>query len=416
MNYRKGLLAALPALLVTLGSGARQIVNAAGYAVFTQGASALAQGNAVTAHSDSPNAVFYNPALINKLDGTQVDVGSTVIFSSHDFQSSQPGGSSTSNHTTFFPSTIYATHKFSDTMSAGFGVFSPFGLGTEWDDNWEGRFLATKSKLKSFDINPVVSYRIIPSLALAVGLDVILVDATLERRLPPNAFGLGAPATETRVKFKGDGTGVGFNVGVAYDLNKEISLGASYRSEIKVDMNGDSSTTPSFSPLDSRGKTSIRLPRQLTAGVAYQVSAPLIVEAGIRWEGWSSFKELQLALDNQTPIPPTQRDWHDTFGLNIGGKYRWNDSVSLMAGYVFGNDAVPDSTFDPSIPDADTHVFCIGTDLRFQQFLIAVSYAYQLYEDRTKNNSVNPLLPPNYADGRYKSDAHLVALGVGYKF
>jgi long-chain fatty acid transport protein len=411
MNYRKSLLTALVASSIAVGSGAATSAHAAGYAVFTQGASALGQGNAVTAHSDNASTIFYNPALMNKLDGTQLDVGTTVILSSREFKSNQPGGTSTSNDSNFFPSTFYATHKFNDSLSAGLGVFNPFGLGTEWNGNWEGKFLATKSELTTFDINPVVSYRIIPSLAVAAGVDIILLDATLQRKLASSEFGIpGTPVEIGSSKFKGDGTGVGFNVAVAYDLTKDISFGASYRSEVKVDIKGEA--TNSLSPVVTKGKTSIKLPQQVTAGVAYQVTAPLIIEAGIRWEGWSAFKDLKLTTLDNTPLAVTQRNWHDTFGFNLGGKYRLNDTVGLMAGYVFGNSAVPNSTFDPSIPDADTHVFCAGTDLSFQQLKFALSYGYQLYEDRTKQGTITSPL----ADGKYKSDAHLLAASVGYKF
>ena len=422
MNYRKGLLAALlaPAIMFGGGAGAVTTVHAAGYAVFTHGASALGQGNAVTAHSNDPSTIFYNPALINKLEGTQFQIGTTAIVSSREYQSSV-GGSNDSNDSVFFPSTFYATHKFNDKLSAGLGVFNPFGLGTEWDENWNGRYIATKSELTTFNINPVVSYQLLPSLAIAAGLDVILLDATLERKVFT-----GGP--DINQKFKGDGTGVGFNVGVAYAPCKTVTMGASYRSQVHVDVKGNSSTSPTLNipglgaVLDSKGRTSITLPPQVTAGIAYQVTAPLIVEAGVRWEGWSSFKDLQLSLDNGFPIAVTERDWKDSFGVNLGGKYRVNDTVALLAGYVYGNSPVPDRTFDPSIPDAKTHVFCAGTDLNFQPFTIAFSYAYQLYENRTKNNGIgaatvaNPLPPTSSANGKYESDAHLMALSLGYKF
>jgi long-chain fatty acid transport protein len=417
MNYRKGLLAALLAPMVSLGSGALTSASAAGYGVFTQGAAALGQGNAVTAHTQSPSTIFYNPALMNKLDGTQLEIGTTAIVSSHQFDSNQAGGASSSNDSTFFPSTFYATHKFNDALSAGLGVFNPFGLGTNWGTSWDGRYLATKSKLTTFDINPVVSYRIIPSLAVAVGLDVILLDATLERSLPPNVL---RPTADTGQKFKGDGTGVGYNVALAYDINKDLTFGASYRSSTFVQVKGDSSTSPALPliGLDSNGKANIRLPQQATAGISYQLSAPLIIEAGIRWEGWSAFKELQLSLDNNNPLPATARNWHDTFGANLGGRYRLNDNVALLAGYVYGNSAVPDTTFDPSIPDAATHVFCVGTDISYQQFTMALSYAYQLYVDRTKrDNLASAGVPsPFNANGTYQSDAHLIAVSLGYKF
>jgi long-chain fatty acid transport protein len=415
MSYKKGMLTALPALLISLG--ALSSAHASGYAVFTHGAAALGQGNAVTAHTQSPSTIFYNPALMNKLDGTQLEIGTTAIVSSHQFDSNQAGGSSTSNDSTFFPSTFYATHKFNDSLSAGLGVFNPFGLGTDWGTSWDGRYLATKSKLTTFDINPVVSYRIIPSLAVAVGLDVILLDATLERNIPPNVL---RPTADTGQKFKGDGTGVGYNLALAYDINKDLTFGASYRSSTFVKVKGDSSTSPSLPliGLNSNGSANIRLPQQATAAISYQVSAPLIIEAGVRWEGWSAFKELQLSLDNNTPLSATARNWHDTFGANLGGKYRLNDNVALMAGYVFGNSAAPDSTFDPSIPDATTHVFCVGTDLSFQQFKIALSYAYQLYVDRTKGDNLAgaSASAPFNANGTYQSDAHLIAVSLGYKF
>jgi long-chain fatty acid transport protein len=437
MNYRKGMIAALLAPMITLGGGALSSLHAAGYAVFTQGAAALGQGNAVTAHTQSPSTIFYNPALMNKLEGTQVEVGTTALIVSRKFDS-DPGGHSTSNDSSFFPSTFYATYKYNDKLSAGLGVFNPFGLGTEWNGDWDGRFMATKSTLTTFDVNPVVSYRVTPALAVAVGLDVMLVDATLERKI----FTGGPDANQ---KFKGDGSGIGYNVGVAYDLNKDITMGVSYRSAVHVNVAGSSSTSPTFqvpitsvvsprqaalfppgtlvAPLDSTGRTSIRLPQQVTAGIAYHVIAPLTVEAGLRWEGWSAFKELQLTLDNGFSAT-TQRNWHDSWGANLGARYQFNDTFALLAGYVYGESAVPDSTFDPSIPDAATHVFCLGTDLNYRSFKLSLSYAYQLYEDRAKqDNLANPALPPvpgltpaANANGTYQSDAHLIAVSLGYKF
>lgn len=419
MNCRKMLATILLAPLFTLCHGIMEPALGSGYGVFTQGATALGQGNAVTAHTDGPYSIFYNPALITKLEGTQVEIGTTAVLAWHEFDSEQFPGQSSTNHETFLPSTFYVTHKFNDSFSAGFGVFNPFGLGTDWNNNWEGRALATKSELTTYNFNPVLAYRVLPSLSLAAGVDVLLLDANLERRLPAGTLGGGLPATETGVKFKGDGTGVGYNLAMAWDVTDKVTLGASYRSEIDVDIDGKASTSPTFTtaipgvgtvaPLDSYGKTSVRLPKQITAAVAWQVTDPLVVEAGMRWEGWSSFRELKIALDNGNTVT-TERHWHDTWGMNVGGKLRITKTVAVMGGYIFGANAVPDSTFDPSIPDANTHIFCAGTDLTFNQMRLALSYAYQLYVDRTKNTI------DGIANGEYKSDAHLLAVSLGYKF
>lgn len=421
MNCRKSLLTALLAPVISFG-GAVATVHASGYAVFTHGASALGQGNAVTAHATDPSTIFYNPALMNRLDGTQFQIGTTAIFSSREYESSL-GGSPASNDSTHFPSTFYATHKLNDKVSIGLGVFNPFGLGTEWDETWDGRYLATKSELTTFNINPNISYRVLPRMTVAAGIDVILLDASLEKKVP--SFALGLPVGfDVNQKFKGDGNGVGFNVAVAYDVCDHLSLGASYRSEVKVDVSGNASlNNPTLSglgaplPINIGGKTDITLPPQFTAAVAFKGIDKLVLEAGVRWEGWSKFKELSIQLDQGSPVV-SPRNWSDGWGLNAGGRYQVDKTVALLAGYVYGDSPVPDSTFDPSIPDAKTHVFCAGTDLNFHPFTVAASYGYQLYENRTKSNGIDFAVPTatSSANGKYKTDAHLVALSLGYKF
>lgn len=108
-----------------------------GYAVYTQGASALAQGNAVAAHLDDPAAIFFNPALIGRLPGTQVQVGTTLIHASREF-GSDLNSNNLEEETNHFPGTLYVTHRFNSKFSAGLGIFSPFGLGSEWGEIGRG--------------------------------------------------------------------------------------------------------------------------------------------------------------------------------------------------------------------------------------------------------------------------------------
>ena len=107
-----------------------------GFALFTQGVSALGEGNAVTAHNDRPNAVFFNPALINTLDGTQIEAGTTLVAHTVKFRSNVTGRTEKTDSAAEFPSTLYVTHKFNESLSAGLGFFSPFGLSTKWGASW----------------------------------------------------------------------------------------------------------------------------------------------------------------------------------------------------------------------------------------------------------------------------------------
>ena len=402
-------------------------VYGSGFAVYTQGASALGQADAVIAHADDPSAIFFNPALINKLEGTQIENGVTLLFPSQEFRSTATGNTFRTETAVFYPLTVFATHKFNDKISAGLGIFSPFGLGSKWGNSWEGRYIATSSKLKTFNINPAVSYKITPNITLAAGVDFLLLDATLEKRL--NLPALGSPGT----KFKGDGNGVGYNLGILYDINKDISLGASYRSEIKVYVTGDATFdlppgTPSFiSTLfpNTSGNSHITLPQVAHAGVAYKGFNRLTLETGMRWEGWSSFKELRINFDQPvagSPTSITERNWHDVYSANLGAKYQLNNTVALLAGYLYGGNPVPDKTFDPVIPSANTHLFTVGTNIKHKKMRIDIAYGYQLLEGRSKNNAVddNPsdgiLNAATSANGKYNENIHMIGISLTYTF
>jgi long-chain fatty acid transport protein len=411
-------------------AGMVQNAHGSGFGIFTQSASSLGQGSAVVAHTDSPSTIFFNPALMNTLSGTQVEVGTTLVFPNREFHSFS-GNTYETKDDVFFPSTFYITHKFNDKVSAGLGVFNPFGLGTDWGDTWEGRYLATKSEMETFNINPAVSLQVLPGLSIAAGLDILVLDATLENNIDVSGIA-GAPSgtfPDAGQKFRGDGTGIGFNVGMHADLGKNFSLGAAYRSEIKVDPTGDVTfDIPNGLPeplnsiiraslLNSGAKTRITLPQQVFAGISYKGFDRLTLEAGMRWEGWSSFKELKVDLDNG--VSQTQaRNWKNTYAIDLGARYRLNDTVSLLGGYLYGQNPVPDSTFEPAIPDSDTHLFCIGADLNFRKLNVALAYAYQLQDDRTKNNTIGDPFRPGSgtANGRYSTDIQLLALSLAYKF
>jgi len=388
---------------------------ASGYAVYTQGASALAQGNAVTAKLDDPSAVFYNPALISDLAGTRLQLGSTLIHSAREFDNSTAGADKkvSSNH---FPSTLFATHQMSENLTLGLGIFSPFGLGTEWDEKWAGRYISTNSEMTTLNINPVISWQATPMLALAAGVSYLQLDATLEKNL------YLSPLPDGHQKFKGDGNGFGYNLGAAIKLTERATLGLNYRSKIDLDIDGQASfSLPVGTPApvammlsNGSGKTSLTLPQQAQIGLAWRVAENFTAQAGLRWEDWSAFQSLVIKLDSGLTAE-TERNWKDVYAFNLGGKYQLKDDLALMAGYLFDNTPAPDSTFDPSIPSAKAHVFAIGTEYNLNAWQLALAYAWQHYESRTKTNDVG-LTVGGPAKGSYQTDSHMLALNLGYRF
>jgi long-chain fatty acid transport protein len=423
-DFHKVLLALLTTFCILYTAS---VAYGSGFAVYTHGASTLGQGAATIAHTDDPSAIFWNPALINKLNGTQVQLGTTLIFPSRKSESNFSSNIFKTEPDVFFPSTFFFTHKFNEKISAGLGVFNPFGLATKWPDDWEGRYLATNSEMTTFNINPVVSLQITPKIAFAAGIDVLLLDATLEKKINQPVILFPLPSSDINQKFKGDGNGIGVNFGILIEPRKDISIGASYRSEIKVDIDGRA-THDNVNPLlstffpNADGNTDITLPQQVHAGISYKGFNPLTLEVALRWEGWSSYEELKITLDKPVlgrTTDVTEKDWEDTYSVSVGAKYQLNNSIALLAGYLYQGNPIPDDTFEPAIPDANAHLFCIGTSIKQKNFKVDLAYGYQILQNREKNNTLtDPVsgFPIFSANGTYKSNLHMVALSLTYMF
>lgn len=408
------------ALLASSGSA-----YGSGFGIFTQGATELGQANASVAHTNGPSAVYFNPALMSRLSGTQVEFGTTLVAPDREFSNSATGQGAQVDSTIYFPSSLYLSHALNDQMAVGLAIFNPFGLGTEWSEIWEGRYLATKSTITTFNINPVFAYKVTPQVTLAAGLDVLLLDAELENKVDLTTATGGAfgPLPDANQKFAADGEGLGYNLGLLVDITPELSFGAAYRSEIDVTAKGEVQFTvpsaipePLFSGIgaslpNSSAQSKLTLPQQLVAGLAWEQSQKLTLEAGVRWEDWTSFDALTVRFpDGSTNAIP--KDWRATWAANLGARYQLNPTVALLGGYLWGEDAVPAATFEPGVPDSTSHLFCLGTDLNFAPFKLAASYAYQQLEKRDKNNAVGGGL----ANGSYESSIHLLGVSLGYKF
>lgn len=393
---------------------------ASGFGIFTQSATGLGQANSVAAHHDEPSALFFNPALMAKIPGTQVEMGTTLLFPQRKFESIATGSSTDAERQIFFPSTFYATHTLSEKFSAGLAVYSPFGLGTNWPSTWEGRYLATESELTTFNINPALAWKLHPRFTLAAGLDLILLDTSLQRKVNTTPF------ADSNQKFEGDGQGWGYNLGLLLDLNDAWSLGVGYRSQVKVDVKGNLSfhlPAPFLGAIlpDTAAETRLTLPDQLTAGLAWRATDRLTMEAGVRWEGWRVYDQVQLV--SVLPVAGSNtitehKDWNNTWAYTLGFDYKLTPKIRLLAGYLYGNDAVPDSTFEPSVPDSPAHLFTVGAKWQGKHWGIGGSYAYQLQENRDKNNLLaDPLgMPGTSANGEYRTSIHLLALSAIHRF
>ncbi len=397
---------------------------ASGFALVQQGTAAMAQGNAFVAEASDASAVFYNPAGLNQLKQVQVYQGS--FFNYPDREYSGGGLDSQTNHRLYRSLSAYVAIPVHDRVALGFGFFSPFGMGTVWSPTWAGRYLTTFSSIKTYNLNPVISVKVLENLSLAAGYDVMWSKVRLKRKIPVVIGGKAFADGETEIT--GEGSGSGFNLGLHYEPVSGVKLGVAYRSQIKVNHSGAFSTSlpvPLGGGPASPGTASIVFPPSLTAGIAYSRFKPFTFEFDTTWTGWSSYDKLKVNLDNPVPVnglPSTTicipKNWHDTWAFRFGASYEVNDWMKLRAGYIYDLTPVPDSSFEPQVPDSNRHIFTVGQDLKIWGFTLGIAYNFILSESRTKNNTIvtNGVPAILQANGRYDSNIHSLGMSWAYSF
>ena len=147
--------------------------QAAGFALIEQSASGM--GNAFaggSAAAEDASTIYFNPAGMTYIDGTQAVGALHLIKPNAEFHDKgsvkalglPPKGDEGPNagDLAFVPNFYFMT-DINPSIKAGIGVNAPFGLKTEYDDKWVGRFQADKSEVKTININPAIALRLMIS-------------------------------------------------------------------------------------------------------------------------------------------------------------------------------------------------------------------------------------------------------------
>jgi long-chain fatty acid transport protein len=398
-----------------------------GFQLNEHGARGMAQAGAFAARAADGSAIFFNPAGLGFQQGTSFMAGTTLIAMAGKFTSLKTSAATEMVSQTFFPSNAYLTHTMANGLAFGVGFFNPYGLGTEWPMDWEGRRLAVKTDLKTYYINPTVAYRLSEQFSIGVGVSYIISNVALKYRVPTySSFAPPTPASsDGSAELTGDGHAINWNVGLSWKPTPELYVGASYRAKAKIDYDGDVKFTnmqvlQGLFPGGS-GKTSITLPSNLFAGVAYAFTPHLTVEGDFQMIGWSSYDELKVDIATGPAAPallggqplqksptPQKKGWKDAYMFRVGGEYA-ADPFAIRAGFIYDKTPQPDQKIEPMLPDANRVEFTVGLGFKVLPFMgIDVAYQVILFQERSVP------VPDNGLGGTYKNSANLVGMDLNF--
>src|SRR5690242_6240628 len=210
------------AVLLGLMSLSGPAVYGVGFRLPNQDPEAIARGNAFAATADNPSALYYNPAGITQLQGQTLQIGDLNYFGINTHYQAPGGGSTDTKFEVIpVPQIYYVLSPTNLPFSFGLGVYAPFGLGVQWPQDSGFRSIALESRLQYITANPVIAWKALPTLSLAIGPTLNYSELKFTRGLtsPTDFF-----------NYKATGFGAGFNGGILWQPITKLSFGANYRS------------------------------------------------------------------------------------------------------------------------------------------------------------------------------------------
>ncbi|MBN1354882.1 outer membrane protein transport protein [bacterium] len=417
--------------LVVFGAGH---ALGAGFNIFEQGSPAQpGMAGAFTARADNPSAIFYNPAGITQLEGTQISVGLSLIQPKSTMKDPY-GRKWDSDDQLFYPPNLYVTHKFNEQLNMGFGFGVHYGLGMKWDNNKDFiyRYLVQDVSVQTYYFNPVAAWKVNDWFSIGGGVYYVkseveyaaAIDMSDVSAYLSSVLGIPIDLNDGRMDLEGDnGSGdYGFNLGLHFKFN-DLRLGAVYRSEVECEYDGaaDFTVTPTGygNPVDgivaglfpdTGGRTMIKFPASASIGVAYFFTPELSVEFDINWMGWSSFESLDIDFENPgLPDKHQVKDWDDVFSFRLGTSYQFSEKLECYAGYYFDQSPIPDNTLDPILPGADRHSVQFGAGYTIGDLRIDAAYMYLKFDDRETDDNYLGI------NGEYESSSNIFGLQFTYR-
>jgi len=443
----------------------------AGFALIENSASGMGKAFAgAAAAAEDASTVWFNPAGMTYLgkslgDKSQITQAGHIVSAKTKFtdQGSQApaalnatltGENAEERVTSFIPN-LYYVKPINEKLHFGLGINGPFGSKTIYDDDWYGRYQATKTDLLSVNINPSISWKANEKLSLGGGVSAQYIDlkklasaidsvgvcrqAGLAVAAQTNSSSLidycnatypnaAQKETDSFTIANGDTISFGFNLGMLYEPTDKTRVGLSYRSKIKHDVDGTIKfdLDPGLLPViaatgttrftDRDVKASVTLPPSASLSVAHKVNPKLELLGDVTWTGWSSFDELKLTeVDGVTPVSVTPEKWEDVYRVSVGANYKYNEKLTLRTGVAFDEEPIPSATYrTPRIPGNDRYWLSFGAGYKVNKKMdLDFGYSHLFLKETPIDNPGET----GYAvRGLYDSSVDILSAQVNYKF
>lgn len=437
--------------------------QSAGFAIIEQSASGMGNAYAgAAAVAEDASTIFFNPAGMTNLPGSQVVAAGHIIVPGADFGNdgshvnpmltggtpfagSLPGSDDDAGETGLVPNLYFST-QLSDRLFAGVGINAPFALATEYDDDWVGRYHAIRSQISTLNINPSLAYKVNERISLGGGVSAQYIRTTLSNAVDFGSvcFGLEGkgflPAgtcsgagvlplqADGQAKVKGAGWGFGFNLGAMIHVTDHTRIGLAYRSTVDQSLEGDGTFRvpanfqailnmgiPLFSDTDVTA--GVDLPESASISLYHAFNDQWAFLADATWTKWSRFEELHIKFDNPSQPDTVQpENWDNNMRYSIGATYRPSEKWIFRAGAAYDETPISRTTDrTPRIPGNDRTWLSVGMGYRLSDNLSMDAGYSHLFIDDTDLDALDHSTGHQLI-GTYESKVDIFSAQLNYKF
>lgn len=359
-----------------------------------ESASALSQCGAFVSQCDDASAINFNPAGLVQIKGGEFMFGFNFPYSKTEYIYSGVKEEKKFNFT-LLPYFYFVPDIKKENFKFGIGLNFPYGQSTEWSKeivrywNYEVPYY---SSMQTGNLISAFSFKLSPEFSIGFGLNIYY-----SRLIFKNLIYISPPGFETTGKMELDGNSYGGTFGLLYK-NDKWSTGLTYKTKFKIKYDGKSKI---YGLGSFNAETELNFPDIACLGVAFYPKKNLKIEFDTEYYGFSSLSSVYV---NPGFVPPYEipKNWKNIYNFYFGTEYRKNENLKFKGGIAKINSPVPEQTWEPSLPDADTTIISFGTEINTKIGKFDITFLNSIPEKIEKEGKY---------EGIYKSKGYFLAIG-----
>lgn len=372
--------------------------SAEGYQINTLSAKQLGMGHTGVAQKLGSESMIFNPAGLSFSDKT-LDISASVTGIKAIASADYEGSTYKTHNGLSTPLAVNASFRIYDNLQAGVSFYTPYGSAIDWTNNWPGSMLSQKVNLKVYTVQPTISWRITPKLSVGVGMMIAWGSVDLDKALVGGrSFDAVAgtqlgDAAAASVNLNGTSqVALGANVGLMYDINRQWTVGASFRTKMNMKVDAGMARVSYANKVaesvledkldlinESNFSAAMPCPYVLTFGASYRPARQWEIAFDAQLTGWKTYRQLDIEFPGhlQAFNQNIPKNYSNAWCFKMGARYAVTDRLDLRAGMMVDTTPVSDTHYNPETPGMTKIEPTVGFSFRpIERLSIDLSFMY----------------------------------------